>query len=113
MRTHLTLSWIALLIQVEPSCASPCSRAIDRMQARIDAGLESAAARGKTAKQSTGAQLDHQPTPASIAAAEAALNEGRKYQLALDDLSLARTRDQLNDAAGCKAALRKVKHDLR
>jgi hypothetical protein len=37
----------------------------------------------------------------------------RKYQLALDDLSLARTRDQLNDAAGCKAALRKVKHDLR
>ena len=106
-------SFALLAMFIGPTSAGPCSRAIDRMQARIDEGLGSVAATGKTGKQTAAAQLDRQPTPASIAAAEAALNEGRKYQVALADLSLARRRDRSNDAAGCSAALRKVKRDLR
>src|SRR3979409_28469 len=44
--------------------AGPCSRAVDRMQARIDARLEAAAGSGPTAPVSSGAYL---PPPADAA----------------------------------------------
>jgi hypothetical protein len=93
--------------------AGPCLGLIDKMQARIDAGLASTAQTGKFGKETTAATLSHQPTPASIAAAEARLGEGAKYRRAEAHLRLARVRDRAGNLTGCRSALRQVNRDLR
>ncbi|NIX77183.1 hypothetical protein [Microvirga terricola] len=104
--------WIAsaaaLLLSSLPSFAGPCTQAIDAAQARVDARIEADARLGRTAPESTGALLHHQPTPGSIAQAEQKLGEGRHVEAALSLLSEARKADKANNAAGCHEALDKI-----
>jgi hypothetical protein len=67
----LVLSAATLAASTMAGYAGPCSNEIDRMQARINARVEAAATTGPSAPESPGALLHRQPTPGSIAAAEA------------------------------------------
>ena len=82
------------------------------MQAKVDAQIDAAAGAGAAAAQSTSADLHHQPTPESIAAAEARLGEGRASELALGKLAIARKADAKGDKANCVEALSEARRAL-
>jgi len=102
IRELLVLSAAALVLMTGPGQAGPCSDSIARMQSVIDARLAAMASRGPGARQSTDAQLHRQPTPRSIAEAEASL--GDILQGAITSMQEAMTRARAADAAGDKAA---------
>lgn len=94
-----------------PSLAGPCATAIDAMQAQVDAALEARAAAGPTARESEGALMHRQPTPGSIAAAEARLGDISPQAMEAIAASMARARraDAAGDAKACERALAEVK----
>src|SRR5262249_8671373 len=65
----------ALAASVSAGNAGPCTQDIDRVQHGIDARLAAKAGAGPAARESTAATMSRQPTPESIAAAEAKLGE--------------------------------------
>jgi hypothetical protein len=75
------------------SYAGPCSQGIDRVQAQFDAKLEANAAVGPSARESTAATMNRQPTPDSIAAAEAKLGEISPESIQAVEAGMARARD--------------------
>jgi hypothetical protein len=93
-----------------PCYAGPCSADIDATQARIDAKLEAEAAAGKTAPESTAATAHHQPTPNSIAAAEARIGDvsGKLVHAVEEDMAQARRDDAAGNEKGCTEALSRV-----
>jgi hypothetical protein len=97
----------AFAASMSPGFAGPCSRAVDRMQARIDARLEVAAGRGPTAPVSSGAYLHRQPTPRSLAAAESRLGEVSPQTIEAVRAAMVRAReaDRAGDKRGCTRAL--------
>jgi hypothetical protein len=92
--------------------AGPCTDAIADMQSRLDARLAASTADAPSAPESTAATLHHQPTPDSIAAAEANLGAGVATQQAAAALSRARTADASGDKAGCQQALADAESSL-
>jgi len=96
------------------SYADPCSKEIDRVQAKIDAQLEAAAAAGSSGAESTGATLHHQPTPESIAAAEGRLGELSPDQATAVFAAMRRARDanKAGNQNACEQALNEVNHIL-
>jgi hypothetical protein len=107
IRRSLIICMIAFAASTSVANAGPCSQGIDRLQARFDAKLEANAAAGPTARESTAATLNHQPTPNSIAAAEAKLGEisPEKIQAVEAAIALAREADHLADPSACERAL--------
>jgi hypothetical protein len=95
--------------------AGPCAPQIDATQRRIDARLEAKAASGPTAQESIGATMSRQPTPSSIAAAEAKLHElsPRRISAVKKAMAQARAADAAGDMAACQRALAKVQRVLR
>jgi len=83
--------------------AGPCSNAIAQFEQTVLQSANNPDA-GPTARQSIGAQLDHQPTPGSVARAEARA-EGSF------DAALARAKrlDARGNRAGCTKALSAAK----
>ena len=80
------------------------------MQARIDAKLEAKASGGPTARESTAALLHRQPTPGSIAAAEARLSElsDETVSTIAQTMERARAADSAGDTKACEGALADV-----
>jgi hypothetical protein len=111
IRQLLVLSAAALAASTSVGYAGPCSRAIDRMQARIDARLEAVAGAGPMAPVSSGAYLDRQPTPRSIAAAEARLGELSPQTIEAVRAAMIRARDA--DRAGNRRACMRELADAR
>ncbi|BBF92900.1 hypothetical protein [Blastochloris tepida] len=99
-----------LLAASVPGLAGPCTHAIDRMQARVDALLAARAAAGPSATEGTSATMHRQPTPESIAAAEAKLGDISTETLdaIATGMTRAREADRAGDAEACKAALAEV-----
>src|SRR5215470_3088102 len=97
----------ALAASVSASYAGPCSKDIDRVQAQIDARLEAKAKAGPSARESTAATMNRQPTPASIAAAEAKLGDISPQRVKAIKAAMARARkaDRAGDQAACQKAL--------
>lgn len=99
---------IVLLGFANPSMAASadCGAAeIDRVQAQLDAVLARRAATGPSAKESSFATMRRQPTPESIARAEAELGGwpgAPKAAAALQDARNARAR---GDQRACRTAL--------
>src|SRR5579863_10557581 len=89
------------------SYAGTCSAEIDAMQARIDAALETKAAAGPMAKEGGFAGMSDQPTPASIAAAEARLGDipTKKAKMVRRAMVRARAADTAGDGKACERAL--------
>jgi hypothetical protein len=112
-RAALFLS-VAFALSAAAAHASPCSDAIDAVQARIDATLEAKAAAGPTAKEGVPAGMRMQPTPASIASAEEKLGEISAKKVAAIKRGVARARaaDKLGDLRACKKALAAVQRVL-
>jgi hypothetical protein len=106
----LVLSAAALAASTIAGYAGPCSPEIDRMQARIDARVEAVARAGPAAAESSGALLDRQPTPGSIAAAESRLGEISRETVAAVRAAMVRVReaDRTGDKAACEQALAEV-----
>ena len=92
--------------------AGPCAAEIDRLQAAVDARIDTTAGTGRMADESTAATEHRQPTPGSIAQAEQSLGEGSGYRQALALLAQAREADQAGDAAACGQALDAVRSAL-
>jgi hypothetical protein len=116
MRLNLRwVLWIAVALFASTSLAhaGPCLDEIAQVQQRIDSTLEQIAASGRTARQGTG--LTHvQPTPRSIAAAEAQLGEvaPEKIDAARQAMVRARAADATGDKAACEEALADAKRAL-
>jgi hypothetical protein len=106
MRIVLTVA-VVLAISITASLAGPCSQQIDRVQAKIDAKLEAIAAVGRSARESSAATMHRQPTPESIAAAEANLGDvsPEKVQEAEAFMTRARDADRAGDRSTCEQAL--------
>ena len=85
--------------------AGPCSVEIDRLQASVDARIDTTAGAGPMGRESSAATEHRQPTPGSIARAEESLGEGTAYGQVLAALARAREADQVSDAASCERAL--------
>ncbi|WP_244471000.1 hypothetical protein [Microvirga massiliensis] len=111
---HVRPGWAALppmmfmaLAALVPTSvrAGPCSAEIDRLQAAVDARIDTTAGTGRMTRESTAAMEHHQPTPGSIAQAEEILGEGSDYEQILAALTQARQADQAGDATSCERAL--------
>jgi hypothetical protein len=114
IRGVLLLGAAAFATSTVASYAGPCSNEIDRMQARIDAGVEAVAPTGPSAPESPGALLHRQPTPGSIAAAESKLGDVSSRTVEAVEAAMARAReaDLANDKNGCDQALADVRQAI-
>jgi len=97
----------ALVASVSASYAGPCSQEIDRVQATIDARVNATAGAGPSARESTAATAHRQPTPGSIAEAEARLGEVPPQKLEAITAAMARAReaDGAGNQSACEQAL--------
>lgn len=96
------------------SNADPCSQGIARVQAQFDAKLQANAAVGPSARESVAATMNRQPTPESIAAAEAKLGEIPPETVEAVEAGMARARDadRAGDESTCEQALADVQRIL-
>lgn len=110
----LALSAAVLVASTLTCFAGPCSSEIARMQARLDARLGAAAARGPSAPESAGALAHRQPTPGSIASAEQRLGEisPENGKIIREAMARARQADQAGDKAACEQALAEVRRTI-
>ena len=106
---------MVLTMPIAACFAGPCTPQINAMQSRIDARLEAKAAGGPTAQEGVNATMSRQPTPASIAAAEAKLHELSPQRISAVKKAMARARaaDAAGDIKACERALAKVRRRLR
>ncbi|MCC6780436.1 MAG: hypothetical protein IT537_27995 [Hyphomicrobiales bacterium] len=106
----LVLSATLLALPTTISYAGPCASDIDRLQARVDAVLTRKAAAGPTAPESPAALMSRQPTPGSIAAAEAAIGDlsPAAAETITQGMTRARAADAAGDATACARALAEV-----
>jgi hypothetical protein len=97
---------------IAASHAGPCAADIDAMQARIDAKVEAVAAAGPFLRQTDFAGRSDQPTPRSIAAAEARRGEisWQTVDAVRRDMAQARAADAAGDGRACRIALAEVRH---
>ena len=114
IRGIIGLSMVASVTMCSVAQAGPCSKDIDAMQARVDAKLESIAARGRFAPESAAAGMSVQPTPHSIAVAEEKLGEINQHMVR--NIRRAMTRARAADARGntrrCEKELSRVQRAL-
>ena len=98
---------IALVASMSASYAGPCSDDIVKMQARIDAKVAAKAASGPTAQQGPAAGMSRQPTPHSIAEAEARIGEvsSDTVDAVRQAMLRARAADSAGDKTACEQAL--------
>ena len=97
----------ALAASMPTSYAGPCSQAIDRMRAQIDAKLGALAAGGPSAKETPAATMHRQPTPRSIGAADEGVGDvsSQEVEAITAAMSRARAADGAGDQKGCEQAL--------
>ncbi len=111
-----SLVWasFAIFASTGLALAGPCSDEIAEVMQSINSILEQIASAGRTAREGTGL-TQVQPTPRSIAAAEAQLGElsPEKIDAVRQAMARARAADLASDKAGCEEALANAKQALR
>lgn len=106
---------VALAASTSLSLAGPCSSAIDAMVARIDAALEARAGAGAGAREQAVVGGRHiQPTPRSLATAEARVGDVslETVELIKQAMERARAADSAGDDVACKQALAEVQRAI-
>ena len=90
-----------------PAAAGPCAGEIHAFELELNAKLDAAAARGKGGPQTTYAQLHRQPTPDSLAAAEARVGDISEQDVATIRTFMveARKADNSGNIAACRKAI--------
>jgi hypothetical protein len=104
------LTAAALAVSVSISHAGPCSPEIESTQTLIDAELNAYASVGPGAAEGTRATTHRQPTPRSVAAAEAQLGQisAQAIEAGTQAIARARAADQVGDKSACEQALAEV-----
>ena len=100
----VTWSFAAIYASLSAAHAGSCSNDIDRMQARIDARVESIAAAGPFVPPGIGAGMGDQPTPYGMARVEEKMGEVSWQKVDA-------VREEMTSSAGCKR--RRKLQDLR
>ena len=97
----------ALAASTSASYAGPCSQQITRVQVQIDAKLNARAEPGPIAPESPAAKLHRQPTPGSVADAEAKLGDTSAQRVKAVEAAMAEARkaDGVGDLSACERAL--------
>ena len=117
MKFHssIALSAVALFLTVAPSLASQCDKEMADVEAAFDAKLSAAAASGPSAPESTLATLHHQPTPGTVARAEAQLGDisPENARIVTDALDRAHAADERDDVQACRQDLAEARAALR
>jgi len=110
---RLVFGAIAFIASASASYAGPCTDDIEKMRARIDAKLHAMAAAGPTGRQ-VGASTHVQPTPRSMAAAEAKLGEVSAETVAAVRQAMLRASaaDSAGDKNACEQALAEVQRSI-
>jgi hypothetical protein len=103
----LIVSAATLVISTSFGQAGPCLPAVARVQADVDAYLEARAGAGRLAEESTRALMHRQPTPATIAAAEAAVGDlnAATAENVTQAMTRARHFDRAGETSACEQAL--------
>jgi hypothetical protein len=106
----VTLSAGAIAASTIGSQAGPCSAEFYSIEARIEAWLNTKAAAGPTAQESSEALLHRQPTPRSIATAESRLGTvpPQKLDAIRQGMARAHEADSGGDLDACRRALSDV-----
>ena len=104
----------AFALFIGPAEAGPCENDIYQANLALGKRLNAAAAAGKTAPESTFARLHRQPTPGTVADAEALLGDlpPAAVTAATEDLEKARKANSEGDLAACRAALADMDRQL-
>src|ERR1700743_3508433 len=102
-----------LMFSASAANAGSCGAEIDKVQAQVEPRLDAVAGTDPGARESRAALLHHQPTPASIAAAERGLKGGRGVERALAALKRARKAEAHGDTKGCEIALGQARTAIR
>ena len=105
---------LALALIAAPAHAGPCTQEIYDADIAVGKRLDAIAAAGKTAPQSTAATLHRQPTPQSVAGAEAKLGDISETEVhdLTQDMEEARKADAAGDLAACQKALADIQRLL-
>jgi hypothetical protein len=112
-RGVLVLSAVAVALSTQPSRANSCSQDIDHAWAEVNTKIQARSGAGRSVPQSTIAFLHRQPTPSSVAAAQARLVDAwMPIETAVAALSRAREADRANDRAACEEALAEVRRRI-
>jgi hypothetical protein len=103
----MSLTAVMLTAATTAVCAGPCTEAINRMQASLDAKIGAIASNSPSAAESAAARLHRQPTPNSMA--EAASRVGQISPETVQDVRAAMARaceaDRNGDRTACEQAL--------
>ncbi len=116
LRRNLPLISSGLLLisvgMATPALADTCRGEIDQVQAQVDAALAQHAETAPFAPESSFATLGHQPTPASVARAEASLHSWAGGDEAVAALDRAREAYASGNTGQCFAELRATRRAL-
>ena len=106
---------MALILGAAAAHAGPCTDRIYQTDLDVAKLLDSAAAQGQPAAESTFATMHRQPTPGSIASAEQQAGEltSEEAQAITEAMDEARHADDEGDQAGCEKALSDVDRMLK
>lgn len=117
VRKALVCAGLTMLVlsPVNPSFAASdaCMAGIERVQVQLDAALARRAAAGPSAKETSFATMNRQPTPATVARAEAQLGDWPGATKAVAALRSARQAQAAGDRRGCLNALRSARSAIR
>jgi hypothetical protein len=115
MNIRCAAAGLALALISPAVSAGPCTDRIYAFDVALSKRLNAAAAEGHPAPQSLGAQLHHQPTPSSVAGAEAQAGDisPADAQTITEAMDEARKADDAGDRAGCEKALAKAENILQ
>lgn len=109
MTAHAPLALGAIILVLAPLAAEagPCTDEIYQTDIAIGKRLNGAAAHGATGTESTFATMHRQPTPSTVAGAEAKLGDLPDADLRRIEtfMDAARKADASNDKATCEQAL--------
>jgi hypothetical protein len=107
VRHAIASAGMALVLSDAPAHAGPCTDRIYQTDLAVAKLLDVAAAQGRTAAESTFATMHRQPTPGTVASAEAKVGDlsPADFEAITKDMDEARNADDADDRAGCEKAL--------
>jgi hypothetical protein len=110
VRHAKAIAGMALISGVAPAHAGPCTDQIYQTDLDVAKLLDTAAAQGRPAAESTFATMHRQPTPGSLASAEQEAGDltADEVQAITEAMDVARHADDAGDRAGCERALSDV-----
>jgi hypothetical protein len=114
-RQAAAIAGMVFVLDGAPAHAGPCTERIYQTDLDVAKLLNSAAAQGRRAPESTFATMHRQPTPGSVASAEQQAGDltSDDLQAITEAMDVARHADGEGDQAGCEKALRGVDHMLK